>query len=163
MKLSMVMAFAGNGIIGMNGSMPWKCSTDMTHFRNVTMGEGNNAVIMGRKTWDSLPGKGGLPGRLNMVVSTTVKELDNARVYESLEEAIADAKRLGMTNTYLIGGSSIFAHYKKCDEMWLSYIHEEIKPMGTVVYSLPDVDPTLWRQADQQVHSDCTITRFLKR
>ncbi|MFN6941465.1 MAG: dihydrofolate reductase, partial [Parvibaculum sp.] len=63
--ISFVVAIADNGVIGRDNGLPWKLSGDMAHFKRVTMGK---PVIMGRKTWESLPRKP-LPGRPNIVVT----------------------------------------------------------------------------------------------
>ena len=62
--LGMIVACDRNGAIGKDGDLPWKQSTDLQHFKKITMGSN---LIMGRKTWDSLPGK--LPGREHFVLS----------------------------------------------------------------------------------------------
>ena len=67
MKLNLIFARATNGVIGKDGSMPWHLPEDLAHFKRTTLG---CPVIMGRKTWDSLPPKfRPLPGRLNIVVT----------------------------------------------------------------------------------------------
>ena len=63
--ISLVYAISRNGIIGNDGGLPWKVSADLKNFKAVTMGK---PIIMGRKTWDSLPRKP-LPGRANIVVT----------------------------------------------------------------------------------------------
>ncbi len=67
MKLGLVYARARNGVIGKDGTLPWHLPEDLAHFRKVTMG---SPVIMGRRTWDSLPERfKPLPGRANVVVT----------------------------------------------------------------------------------------------
>jgi len=67
MKLHLIYARARNGVIGKDNQMPWHLPEDLAHFKRVTLGQ---PVIMGRKTWDSLPPKfRPLPGRLNIVVT----------------------------------------------------------------------------------------------
>ena len=64
-KLTLVVAVAKNGVIGREGALPWRLSSDMKRFKAATMGK---PVLMGRKTWDSLPRKP-LPGRQNLVLT----------------------------------------------------------------------------------------------
>ena len=64
-KLTLVVAIAKNGVIGRDGNLPWRLSSDMKRFKAVTMGK---PVLMGRKTWDSLPRKP-LPGRQNLILT----------------------------------------------------------------------------------------------
>ena len=67
MKLQLIFARSANGVIGKNGALPWHLPEDMAHFKQKTLGR---PVIMGRKTWDSLPPRfRPLPGRTNIVVT----------------------------------------------------------------------------------------------
>jgi len=105
MKLGIVYARARNGVIGRDGVMPWHLPEDLAHFKRVTLG---SPVIMGRKTWDSLPPKfRPLPGRRNIVVTRNAQwSAPGAEVAHSLEQAIAlveDAK-----HAWVIGGADIY-------------------------------------------------------
>ena len=64
MQIEMIVAVAENGVIGLDGKMPWRLSTDLKRFKKITMGL---PIIMGRHTWESLPGA--LPGRLNIIIT----------------------------------------------------------------------------------------------
>ena len=55
MKLAMIVAMDEDGCIGQQNDLPWRLKSDMTRFKSLTEADGFNAVIMGRKTWDSLP------------------------------------------------------------------------------------------------------------
>ena len=66
MKIAMIVAMDEDGCIGKQGDLPWRLKSDMTRFKTLTEADGYNAVIMGRKTWDSLPFKP-LPKRQNIV------------------------------------------------------------------------------------------------
>ena len=65
MSVTLILAAAENGVIGRDGAIPWHISDDLKRFKTLTMGK---TIVMGRKTWDSLPKKP-LPGRRNIVVS----------------------------------------------------------------------------------------------
>ena len=68
MLIAMIVAMDKEGYIGHKGELPWRLSTDIKRFKKITEAEGNNAVIMGRKTWDSLPKKyKPLSGRLVII------------------------------------------------------------------------------------------------
>ena len=70
MNISMIVAMDEDGYIGLGNSLPWKLSSDLSRFKRLTEGDGFNAVVMGRKTWDSLPKRfQPLPERLNIVMS----------------------------------------------------------------------------------------------
>ena len=70
MKIAMIVAMDEGGCIGQGNELPWKLSSDLSRFKKLTEGDGFNAVVMGRKTWDSLPERfRPLPERLNIVMS----------------------------------------------------------------------------------------------
>ena len=71
MKIAMIVAMDEDGFIGKGNSLPWRLPTDMARFRELTVGDGFNSVVMGRKTWDSLPDSfRPLPERVNTVSYT---------------------------------------------------------------------------------------------
>lgn len=121
MKVIIVVAVDRNGCIGKDGSIPWpRIKEDMRHFRVVT---GNNPVIMGRKTWDSIPlGFRPLPNRPNIVISRNQElALEGAVKVGSLEEAFA--KCGGYQEVCVIGGAEIYAlAMKHADIIWLTRI-----------------------------------------
>ena len=98
----MIVACDRNGAIGKDGDLPWRQSTDLQHFKKITMG---SKLIMGRKTWDSLPGM--LPGREHFVLSRG--EVEGVPVI-SVDEA------LGMDG-WIIGGGQIY-------ELFLPHVTE---------------------------------------
>ncbi len=109
-SLALIAAVARNGVIGHDNRLPWKLPEDMQRFRSLTMG---HPVVMGRKTWDSLPRKP-LPERTNIVVTRPAEfTAAGALVAPSLEAALTaargDALRRGVNDIAVIGGSEIFA------------------------------------------------------
>ncbi|MEE4248760.1 MAG: dihydrofolate reductase, partial [Kangiellaceae bacterium] len=82
-RLAAVVAVAKNGVIGRDGDLPWRIPSDLKRFKAVTLGK---PVVMGRKTWDSLPRKP-LPGRPNFVVSRTLSEAEGATVFADTDAA----------------------------------------------------------------------------
>jgi dihydrofolate reductase len=108
MQLALIYARAANGVIGRGGALPWHLPEDMAHFRALTQG---CPVIMGRKTWDSLPPRfRPLPGRENIVVTRQSGwQAGGAQRAGSLDEAIAHAGRLGAATAWVIGGAQIYA------------------------------------------------------
>ena len=69
MKINIIVAFSKNRGIGINNKLPWSISSDLKKFRNLTIGDGNNAVVMGKNTWISLPIKY-LSNRDNLILSS---------------------------------------------------------------------------------------------
>lgn len=106
MKLNLILARARNGVIGKHNTLPWHLPEDMTHFKRNTLG---CPVIMGRKTWDSLPPKfRPLPGRLNLVVTRqTGWCAEGAVVAHSLESACAACPP--DSTAWVIGGAELYA------------------------------------------------------
>lgn len=106
MELGLIAAVGRNGAIGKGGQMPWELKADLAHFRRTTMG---CPVVMGRRTWDSLPPRfRPLPGRRNLVVTRNPAwRADGAESAGSLDEALArlrDAPRV-----FVIGGGELYA------------------------------------------------------
>lgn len=106
MKLHLIWAQSRNGVIGHNGTLPWHLPEDLAHFKRTTLGA---PVIMGRKTWDSLPPRfRPLPGRLNIVVTRQADwQSDGALRAGSLAQACALCP--ADTDAWVIGGADIYA------------------------------------------------------
>ena len=138
------IARARNGVIGRDGDLPWRLKTDLANFRAVTMGK---PVIMGRKTWDSLPRRP-LVGRTNIVLSRDGSfEPKGAVVCEDFAEAVAlgreQAADDGRDEVCVIGGASLFAlALQRAGRIYLTDIDAEIE--GDV--TLAAFDETRWRE-----------------
>lgn len=109
-KLCLIVARAENGAIGKDGDLPWRLSDDLIHFKTTTKG---CPVIMGRKTWESLPVQP-LPGRDNIVLSRDGQyAAPGARAYTSMPAAIAAGRALaiaaGKPELFAVGGEAIYA------------------------------------------------------
>jgi dihydrofolate reductase len=106
MKLGLIYARARNGVIGAGGTLPWHLPADLAHFKAKTQG---CPVIMGRKTWDSLPPRfRPLPGRRNVVVTRQAAwQADGAERAGSLQEALALCAHA--PQAWVIGGAEIYA------------------------------------------------------
>lgn len=128
-KFSVVVAVDSKNGIGINGQLPWRLSEDMKHFRTLTTGgpEENNAVIMGRKTWESIPGKyRPLPRRTNVVITRN-------RGYElpdgvQMAGSLADAVYISADKLFVIGGSQIYADaikHENCESIYLTRVRGE--------------------------------------
>lgn len=103
--ISMVVAIAENGVIGRDGDLPWRLSTDLRRFKALTLGK---PIVMGRKTWESFP-KRPLPGRTNIVITRQADFADaGAVVARSLEDAIAIAAGEKPDEICVIGGGQVF-------------------------------------------------------
>ena len=105
MKLHLIYARARNGTIGKDNQMPWHLPEDLAHFKRVTLGQ---PVIMGRKTWDSLPARfRPLPGRTNIVITRQADwSADGALRAASIEEAMQLCG--DVPDAWIMGGAEIY-------------------------------------------------------
>jgi dihydrofolate reductase len=105
-RLHLIYARAANGVIGKNGALPWHLPEDLAHFKRTTMG---CPVIMGRKTWDSLPPKfRPLPGRTNIVLTRQADWHENgAQPCKDLREALQICEQ--SSDIWVIGGAQLYA------------------------------------------------------
>ena len=105
MKVVVLVAMDANRGIGINNQLPWHIPEDLVRFKQQTSGQ---AIIMGRKTWESLP-KAPLPNRLNIVLSRNPGALDIAApVVSTLADGIAVAQSHGVSTAYIVGGSAVY-------------------------------------------------------
>tara|TARA_B110000003_G_scaffold21621_1_gene20919 strand:- start:7722 stop:8246 length:525 start_codon:yes stop_codon:yes gene_type:complete len=145
MKILMIVAMDEQGNIGYNGSLPWKLSADMSRFRTLTIADGFNAVIMGRKTWDSLPEKyKPLPERLNIVMSrNTSWKNENAESALYPGRAIEIAYANGCDECWIIGGAQIYNMYlDRVDEIHITKVHT--LDSGNIIF--PENDWSQWNE-----------------
>ena len=140
-RLTLVVARAANGVIGKDGRLPWHLPADLRHFKRVTMG---GAMIMGRKTFESLPGL--LPGRRHIVLTRDVGwEAEGAEVAHSVEAAL----RLAGDKAAVIGGAEIFRLFEDdADAVELTEIHADVD--GDTL--LPPFAPGTWREVAREDH-----------
>ncbi len=138
------------GVIGKGGALPWRLKSDLAIFRAVTMGK---PVIMGRKTWDSLPKKP-LIGRTNIVLSRDGSfEPKGAVACEDFSEAVAIAREQaaedGQGEVCVIGGASLFAlALEKARRLYLTEVDADVD--GDVI--LPPIDESRWREVRSEAH-----------
>jgi dihydrofolate reductase len=100
--ITLIAAIDDNRLIGKDDTLPWHIPADFKHFKAVTLG---HPIVMGRKTYDSLP-KRPLPGRSNLVVSRRPSP-DGLTVFDTIEAALAEGRRES-DEVFVIGGQSIY-------------------------------------------------------
>lgn len=105
-RINLIYARAANGVIGANNALPWHLPEDLAHFKRQTLGA---PVLMGRKSWDSLPPRfRPLPGRMNIVLTRQPGwQADGAQRASTLQEAFALAG--DVPELWVIGGAQIYA------------------------------------------------------
>ena len=155
LKLTIVVARSLNGVIGRDGGLPWHLPEDLRHFKAVTMG---HAIIMGRKTWDSI-GRA-LPGRHSIVITRQVAfEAKGADVVQSLEAALEAAVAAGDEEPCIIGGASLY-------QMTLPIASRlELTEVDAVVEGdtmFPELDEAAWTETGRR-SVEGAIFRTLER
>lgn len=126
--LMMIFACDLNGVIGKNGDLPWRQSTDLQFFKKTTLGK---TVVMGRKTWDSLPFP--LPGRRNIVISRSNR--DDVEVM-SIQEVRGLAKT---DDLFIIGGGEIYSIFiEESSVIYRTIIDSKIEDGDTFA---PEINP----------------------
>ncbi len=152
-RLGLIVACSENGVIGVDGDLPWHLPEDLKHFMRSTKG---HAVVMGRKTFDSLDKP--LPGRLNIVVSRSMP-IDDAIpgqvvVVRSLDEAIeagrAADQELGKGLVWIAGGGEIYRQsIQQADLIVRTLVHCELQ--GDTHF--PEVHPDQWMLDHAEEHA----------
>lgn len=138
---TVIVATDLNNGIGKDNGLPWKLKGDMKYFKETTLAETDetskkNVVIMGRKTWESIPEKfRPLPNRLNIVVSRTLpfqpeknfSDEENVWISSSLDAALKSANARGFEKIFVIGGAELYKEafsHKDCEEILLTRINK---------------------------------------
>ena len=161
MMISIIVAAAENGVIGVQGELPWRLSDDLRRFKRLTMGK---PIVMGRKTWDSIGRP--LPGRQNIVIT---RQADFAApgcdVVASPDAALAVAG--DADEVMVIGGSQVYASFlpdAAC--VYLTRVHAEIE--GDAYF--PALDTAEWELVDEERHPadernefDYSFRRFARK
>lgn len=147
MKIVLVAAIGENNVIGRDGQLPWRISSDLKHFRALTL---NRPLIMGRKTFQSI-GKP-LDLRTNIVLTRDLSLTAPGTVQAtSLDAALAfarkDAEQRGVDEIMVIGGSDIFAATMPM-AMRLEITHVHTSPDGDAFF--PAIDASVWREAARE-------------
>lgn len=143
-QLTIIAALDTCGGIGKNGTLPWRLPADLAHFKATTL---DSTIIMGRKTFRSLPG-GALPNRRNIILSRHLTEsaVDfKAEVAVSLEDALWMSQH--DKKVFIIGGGEIYKEaLPHCDHMILTHVLGDFK----CDTNFPAFDPTQWNSWEQE-------------
>ncbi len=158
--LTLIAAIDKNNTLGANNDLIWDLPDDMRHFVRSTKG---HAVIMGRKTFDSMDGKP-LPKRHNIVITRQEGySADGISIVNSLEEAIQLAS--DDDQPFIIGGAQIYKlAIPHAERLEITHIHHSFE--GGDAY-FPEIDPNIWKvvheefhPADEKHEQSFTITRY---
>lgn len=151
-SLQLIFARARNGVIGHNNTLPWHLPEDLAHFKATTLGQ---PVIMGRKTWDSLPVKfRPLPGRTNIVVTRQPDwQSEGALVVHSLQEALQACPEQA---PWVIGGAEL---YRLALPWATRVVVTEIEADFEGDAFAPELDAT-WHEASRSSHMAANGLRY---
>lgn len=136
-----------NRAIGYQNRLLYHIKSDLTRFRELTTG---HAIIMGRKTYESLP-NGALPHRRNIVVSNSMKEMEGCEVYPNLEAALKAAE--GKTEeTFIIGGESIYRQsLPAAHKLYLTVVDDA--PQQADAF-FPEINPEEWELIKKEMRNE---------
>lgn len=158
--MTIIAAMDRNRLIGRDNDLPWRLSADLQNFKKLTSG---NAIIMGRKTWDSLGRP--LPNRKNIIITRDkLFEAEGATVVHSVAEAMTAA---GDMKCFVIGGGQIYSiAVKDADEMILTLVDTEVE--GDAWFPEFNIDEWLIVeeesfQADEKNEYDFKVVKYIRK
>lgn len=148
MKISLIAAMAEDRVIGLENKLPWKLPADLAWFKKNTL---NKPVVMGRKTWESLPFRP-LPGRENLIITRNKKYqavnkknelISDAVICSSIDEAIDYANKQGYEELMFIGGAALYEQVlAKADCLYLTLVKGQFA--GDAWF--PEIDFSVWQE-----------------
>jgi dihydrofolate reductase len=143
MRISLIAALSLEGVIGLEGGLPWRLPEDMKHFRRMTLGK---TILMGRRTWEEVGVP--LPRRRNLVLSRQADfRPEGAEVFADLASALDAAREDG--ELWVIGGHAVYAAaLPLADRLHLTVVHG--RPAGDVTF--PRFDEAQWGVFAQRAH-----------
>ena len=140
--ISIIVAVSDDWGIGKDNQLLWNISEDLKRFKRLTTG---NTVIMGKKTWESLPRRP-LPGRTNIVLTDDPEEIiDGSITAYSIEDALSKCKK--GEEIFVIGGGSVYRQFMPvADRLYITHIH---KKAPADIY-FPEIDLKIWEVAEKE-------------
>lgn len=134
--------------IGYKNRLLYAIPSDMTRFRMLTTG---HTIIMGRKTFESLP-NGALPNRRNIVISKTREQIAGCEVFASLEEALVGSKETTEDECFIIGGASIYEQALPfANKLYLTIVEKEPEHADTF---FPEINPAEWEVTEKEMRNE---------
>ncbi len=144
MRFNLIAAVCRNRGIGQKGKLPWSVPEDLKAFASITKGDGSNAIVMGRTTWEGLP-RCPLPGRDNLVLSTdpSFEPGKGARVFSSIDALQSHCEDRAYTTVWVIGGASVYKAFLDQDLIDVCCITHIDNDYEVDTY-LPPLPPDKW-------------------
>lgn len=161
LNINIIVAFCKNRGIGLNNKLPWKLNSDMMKFKRLTIGNGKNAVIMGKNTWNSIP-RTPLPSRDNLILSNSLsfdynvlninsKNEYRCKTFSCVDSIIDHCVTASYETIWIIGGNSVYTNFLNrdlVDKLYVTYLDDEYK-CDTF---FPEVDFEKYRYVEQTIH-----------
>jgi len=140
--ISIIVAVSEDWGIGKDNELLWRIPEDLKRFRRLTTG---NAIIMGKKTWESLPRRP-LPDRRNIVLTDIPGEIiDGSLTAYSIEDALSKCK--GYNEIFIIGGGSIYRQFMTlAHRLYITHVHKK----ATADVYFPVIDPEIWEVTEEE-------------
>ncbi len=162
LNINIIVAYCKTKGIGINNTLPWKIKTDMLKFKELTIGNSNNAVIMGKNTWESIPNKP-LKSRNNLILSNTLsfdyRVLDEKLNKEYINKTFTSVNNLinycisaSYETIWVIGGSSIYNSFldnNLVDKLYITYLDYEFN-CDTF---FPEFDLKKYKLVEETIHN----------
>jgi dihydrofolate reductase len=159
MERIIIVAISENNVIGKDGDIPWHFPEDLKHFKEKTTG---NAVIMGRKTFESLPESyRPLPDRKNIVLTRSGLEEKHEDVeeVEDLKKAYKEARKFG-EKAFIIGGATVYEQtLDEVDKLVLTRIHEEYE--GDTFF--PKINKDKWEEETREDREKLSFIEYRRK
>lgn len=156
MSLSLISAVAKNNCIGKNNTLPWTIPEDLKHFKDLTTGK---IVLMGRKTWESIPERfRPLPKRTNVVIThqASYPVPEGVLVFSSIEKALAHFQGQDVMS---IGGATIYAEtIDLADTLYITHVDQTVD--GDAFF--PVIDPAVWRESSREDHPGFSFVTYTR-
>ncbi len=155
--LTLIAAIAENNVIGHGNTLPWHIPEDLKRFKDATMGK---TVLMGRKTWESLPNKSRpLPGRKNVVITRQENYPlpDGVRRFANIEDAL---NACANEDVFVIGGAEIYRQtLSLADLLIITHIAQTVP--GDAFF--PEIDPVFWQETQREVYNGYAFMTYERK
>ena len=165
METAIIVAHDPNGVIGVDGKLPWNIPNDLKRFRRLTYG---HALIMGRRTWESLGSKP-LIGRHNLVLSRSFKfgiyrAYDGHLESKHMRDALGYFYDIGVEKAFIIGGTEVFTEgMEYVDKVYRTAILDEVTASQELAYFREHLElHTHWWLKSREPAGDCVFEEFTR-
>ena len=159
MEIHLIWAQDLDGGIGKKGALPWHISEDLQNFKKVTL---NTPIIMGRKTWDSLPFKP-LPNRRNIVLSSS--KIPDVEVYHSIADCFSSLEKESVSKIFIMGGASIYSLcFSYASHLHITFVNINSNDIDTFSpISMESIERLFVKTSDKKLSKDATYSLWIKK